>query len=48
MSGKLKKKTQQEDFEDTKEVIRIRKSNKNRKHNSQRKKDRGTNDKTYT
>ena len=33
----------QEEFEDTKEVIRIRKSKKNRQHNGQKKKDKGTN-----
>jgi len=33
----------QEEFEDTKGVIRIRKSKKNRQHNSQKKKNKGTN-----
>ena len=33
----------QEKFEDTKGVIRIRKSKKNRQHNGQKKKDKGTN-----
>ena len=32
----------QEEFEDTKGVIRIRKSKKNRQHNGQKKKDKGT------
>jgi hypothetical protein len=32
-----------ENFEDTKGVIRIRKSKKNRQHNSQKKKDKRTN-----
>ena len=31
----------QEEFEDTKEVIRIRKAEKNRQHNGQKKKDKG-------
>ena len=31
------------EFEDTKGVIRIRKSKKNRQHNDQKKKDKGTN-----
>jgi hypothetical protein len=31
----------QEEFEDTKGVIRIRKSKKNRQHNGQKKKDKG-------
>ena len=34
---------QSEEFEDTKGVIRIRKSKKNRQHNSQKKKYKGTN-----
>jgi len=33
----------QEEFEDTKWVIRIRKSKKNRQHNYQKTKDKGTN-----
>jgi len=33
----------QEEFEDTKEVIRICKSKKNRQHNGQKKKDKRTN-----
>ena len=33
----------QEGFEDTKRVIRIRKSKKNRKYNCQKKKDKRTN-----
>ena len=33
----------QEEFEDTKEVIRIRKSKKDRQHNDQNKKDKKTN-----
>ena len=33
----------QEEFEDTKEVIRIRKSKKDRRHNDQNKKDKKTN-----
>jgi hypothetical protein len=33
----------QEEFEDTKEVIRIRISKKNRQHNGQKKKYKGTN-----
>jgi len=33
----------QKELEDTKEVIRIRKSKKNRQHNGQKKKDRRTN-----
>jgi len=33
----------QEEFEDTKGVIRIRKSKKDRKHNGQKKKDKTTN-----
>ena len=33
----------QEEFEDTKGVIRIRKSKKDRKHNAQKKKDKRTN-----
>jgi hypothetical protein len=33
----------QEEFEDTKRVIRIRKSKKNRQHNGQKKKDKRTN-----
>ena len=33
----------QEEFEDTKGVIRIRKSKKNRQHNGQKKKDKGIN-----
>jgi hypothetical protein len=33
----------QEEFEDTKGVIRIRISKKNRQHNGQKKKDKGTN-----
>jgi hypothetical protein len=33
----------QEEFEDTKEIIRIRKSKKDRQLNGQRKKDKGTN-----
>ena len=33
----------QEKFEDTKEVIRIRKSEKDRQHNDQNKKDKKTN-----
>ena len=33
----------QEEFEDTKVVIRIRKSKKDRQHNGQKKKDKGTN-----
>ena len=32
-----------EEFEDTKEVIRIRKCKKNRQHNGQKKKDKRTN-----
>jgi hypothetical protein len=32
-----------EELEDTKEVIRIRKSKKNRQHNGQKKKDKRTN-----
>jgi hypothetical protein len=32
----------QEEFEDTKGVIRIRKSEKNRQHNDQKKKNKGT------
>ena len=32
-----------EEFEDTKGVIRIRKSQKDRQHNGQKKKDKGTN-----
>jgi hypothetical protein len=36
------KKTEEE-FEDTKEVIRIRKSKTNRQHNDQKKKDKRTN-----
>jgi hypothetical protein len=32
-----------EEFEDTKGVIRIRKSKKNRQHNDQKKKDKKTN-----
>jgi hypothetical protein len=32
-----------EEFEDTKGVIRIRKSKKDRQHNGQEKKDKGTN-----
>jgi hypothetical protein len=32
-----------EEFEDTKEVIRIRKSKKDIQHNGQKKKDKGTN-----
>ena len=35
--------TLQEEFEDTKGVIRIRKSKKNRQHNGQKKKDKRTN-----
>jgi hypothetical protein len=34
---------QQEEFEDTKVVIRIRMSKKDRQHNSQKKKDKRTN-----
>ena len=34
---------QQEEFEDTKEVIRICKSKKDRQHNGQKKKDKMTN-----
>jgi len=33
----------QKEFEDTKEVIRIRKSKKDRQHNGQKKKDKRTN-----
>ena len=33
----------QEEFEDTKGAIRIRKSKQNRQHNGQKKKDKGTN-----
>jgi hypothetical protein len=33
----------QKEFEDTKEVIRIRKSKRNRRYNGQKKKDKGTN-----
>jgi hypothetical protein len=33
----------QEEFEDTREVIRIRKSKKNRQHNGQKKKSKRTN-----
>jgi len=34
---------EKEEFEDTREVIRIRKSKKNRQHNGQQKKDKRTN-----
>jgi hypothetical protein len=37
-----------EEFEDTKEVIRIRKSKKNRQHNGQKRKGQTTIYKTYT
>ena len=37
------KRKSQEEFEDTKGVIRIRKSKKNRQHNGQKKKYKGTN-----
>jgi hypothetical protein len=36
-------KNRQEEFEDTKGVIRIRKSKENRQHNDQKKKDKRTN-----
>ena len=35
--------TYKEQFEDTKRLIRIRKSKKDRQHNDQKKKDKGTN-----
>ena len=46
MSAKIKKNNLhllQEEFEDTKGVIRIRKSKKDRQHNGQKNKDKGTN-----
>ena len=43
--GKL---VQEEEFEDTKGVIRIRKSKKDRKHNDQKKKDKMTKKKRST
>jgi len=40
--------TVQEEFDDTKEVIRIRKSKKYRQHNDQKKKDKQRSTKYYT
>jgi len=41
-------KCRQEEFEDTKELIRISKSKKDRQHNGQKTKDKTTIYKTYT
>jgi hypothetical protein len=35
--------TEEEEFDDNKEVLRIRKPKKNRQHNGEKKKDKGTN-----
>ena len=42
--------TEEEEFDDNKEVIRIRKPKRNRQHNGEKKKDKGktTINKTYT
>jgi hypothetical protein len=40
--------SKEEEFEDTKEVIRIRKSKKDRQHNAQKKKYKGTKIVMYT
>jgi hypothetical protein len=42
-SKKCNSKDRQKEFEDTKRVIRIRKSEKDRQHNGQKKKDKRTN-----